>query len=169
MLDAQRIEEAEKSVRRYFQDGLLKREIARVEILSILLRNSRDSLEIAEFLLANKKSNLWIIVTSYYSMFYIANAVLYKKGIRVGEKIAHKVTADALIVYIRHQLQNSLIESYEEIQQQALPGLKADSLLEAFDLERQKRNHVQYEMKEAEIHSKARTFLQRSKEILFEL
>ena len=46
-------------------------------------------------------------MSSYYSMFYIANAVLIKKGYKTGDKIAHKVTADALITIIRSKLKLS--------------------------------------------------------------
>ncbi len=99
----------------------------------------------------------------------MANAVLYKQGYKVGEKIAHKVTADALIVFIRNKLRKVLIEQYEEAQQEALSGMKADSLITTFDLERRKRSEVQYEMKEFELHGKAKTSIQRAKEFLFEL
>ena len=99
----------------------------------------------------------------------MANTVLYKQGYKVGEKIAHKVTADALIVFIRNKLRKVLIEQYEEAQQEALSGMKADSLITTFDLERRKRSEVQYEMKEFELHGKAKTSIQRAKEFLFEL
>ena len=76
MLDHQRIHEAEKNVRDYLQSGMLKKHPYREEIVTVLLNNANDSMEIAEFLTEHKKSDLWIIVTSYYSMFYIANAIL---------------------------------------------------------------------------------------------
>ncbi len=102
-------------------------------------------------------------------MYYIANAALYKYHYKVGEKISHKVTADALIVFIRNKLKKSLLEEYEEVQQQALAAIKTDSLLENFDLEREKRSRVQYETKEFELHARAKTSLQRAKEFTFEI
>ena len=102
-------------------------------------------------------------------MYYIANTVLYKQGYKIGEKISHKITADALIVFVRNKLRKNLLESYEEAQQEALAGMKADSLLTTFDLERKKRSEVQYEMKEFDLHGKAKTSLNRVKEFIFEL
>ena len=169
MLDENRIKEAERNVKSYIEDGLLKEEQLNKKIYGIIVRNAQESLDVADFLRQNNKSDLWIIVSSYYAMYYIANAVLYKQGYKVGEKISHKVTADALIVFVRHKLKKSLLENYEEAQQQALAGIKADELIEKFNFEREKRSFVQYEMKEAEIHSKASTSLQRAKEFMFEM
>lgn len=169
MLDEKRIKEAESNVRRYLEEGLLKKEGFQKSIHSILHRNAKDSLGIASFLLQNNKSDLWIIVTSYYAMYYIANSVLYASGYKVGEKISHKVTADALIVFVRSKLKKSLLEDYEKAQQEALAGIKTDSLLETFDLERKKRSIVQYEMKESELHGKAKISLERAKEFLLEM
>jgi len=169
MLDENRIKEAERNVKSYIEDGLLKEEQLNKKIYGIIVRNAQESLDVADFLRQNNKSDLWIIVSSYYAMYYIANAVLYKQGYKVGEKISHKVTADALIVFVRHKLKKSLLENYEEAQQQALAGIKADELIEKFNFEREKRSFVQYEMKEAEIHSKATTSLQRAKEFTFEM
>ena len=46
-------------------------------------------------------------VISYYSMFYIANAVLFKIGYKIGEQTPHKITADALIVFVRNKLKKN--------------------------------------------------------------
>ncbi len=169
MLDDKRIKEAEANVREYLQSGMLKKHQFREEIITVLLNNSNDSIEIAEFLAKNKKSDLWIIVTSYYSMFYMANAVLFKIGYKVGDKIPHKVTADALIVHVRNKLKKRLLEEYEEAQNEALPGIKADTLIEEFDQERNKRGILQYETTAVEKHSKAITSLKRAKNFIFEM
>lgn len=169
MLNEQRIKEAEQNVRGYLQEGMLKKEAFNNSIYNVLYRNARESLELADFLLRQKKSDLWIVVISYYAMFYIANTVLYKLSYKVGEKIAHKITADALIVFVRNKLRKSLLEEYEKAQEEALAGMKADALLENFDMERRKRSEVQYEMREAELHGKARTSLERAKDFLLEM
>ncbi|MFH1637283.1 MAG: hypothetical protein ABIB71_02550 [Candidatus Woesearchaeota archaeon] len=169
MLDEKRIKEAEKNVREYIQSGMLKKQPFREEILKVLKDNANDSLEAAEFLSENSKSDLWIIVTSYYSMFYIANAVLFKIGYKVGDKIAHKVTADALIVHVRNKLKKRLLEEYEEAQNEALPGIKADTLIDEFDKERAKRGTLQYQTTSVEKHSKAITSLKRAKSFIFEM
>ena len=109
MLDDNRIKEAERNVREYLQSGMLEKHKPDKDIEKVLLDNSKDSIEIADFLAENKRSDLWIIVTSYYSMFYMANAVLLRAGFKVGDKIPHKVTADALIVFVRDKLKKSII------------------------------------------------------------
>lgn len=169
MLDEKRIKEAEKNVRDYLQSGMVKKHQFREEIITVLLDNANESIEIAEFLAENKKSDLWIIVTSYYSMFYMANAVLFTIGYKVGDKIPHKVTADALIVFVRNKLKKRLLEEYEEAQNEALAGIKADTLIDEFDKERAKRGILQYETSAVEKHTKAVTSLKRAKNFIFEM
>jgi uncharacterized protein (UPF0332 family) len=169
MLDERRVKEAEGNVKGYLEEGLLKKERFEQIVFRVLTNNAKESLDIASFIAKSGKSDLWVIVTSYYSMYYIANAVLYGLGYKVGEKISHKVTADALIVFARKKLRDSLIESYEEAKKQALAGMMADDLLESFDSERKKRSIIQYQTQEFEKHSKAMTSLQRAKEFFFEM
>ena len=165
MLSKDRIKEAETNVRFYLNEGLLKKESLNIDALRVLLRNAEESIASAEKLNSERTSDLWVIVCSYYSMFYIASAVLRKLGYKVGEKIAHKVTADALIVYVRGKLKESLIEEYEATKDEALSlaGIKADSLIESFDFEKSKRSRIQYSTDNVEKQSKAKTSLQRAK------
>ena len=171
MLNEKRIKEAESGVKSYFPEGMLKKEPFNSLVFNILVANSNESVETATFLSTNKKSNLWIIVSAYYSMFYIANAVLYKLGYKVGDKIPHKVTSDALIVYVRNKLKDNFIEDYEEIKEEALliAKNKAEGLLEDFDSERKKRGFIQYQTKEVDKASKAETSLKRAKQFLYEM
>src|SRR3989344_354024 len=111
MLSEKRIKEAESNVKSYLSEGLIKKEQFNSIVFNVLINNSNESIETATFLSNNKKSNLWIIVCSYYSMFYIANAVLYKLGYKIGDKISHKVTSDALIIYVRNKLKENIIEN----------------------------------------------------------
>jgi hypothetical protein len=167
MLTEQRIKEAESNVRAYLEDGLLKKVPPNQNIGHILLLNAKESLQMAE--IALEKSPLWTIVCSYYAMFYIANAILLRLGKKVGPKIAHKVTSDSLIVFVRDKLQKSLLEEYEETQHEALDVMQADEVVEHFDLERQKRSHFQYSMTEVAKLSKAKTSLERAKRFHLEL
>ncbi|MFH1511043.1 MAG: hypothetical protein ABIF10_05095 [Candidatus Woesearchaeota archaeon] len=141
MLSEKRVREAQANVKSYLQEGLLKKEQYNSIVFSVLTNNSNESIETAGFLADNRKSNLWVIVSAYYSMFYIANAVLYKLGYKVGDRIPHKVTSDSLIVYVRNKLADNLIEDYEEMKEEALliAKNKAEGLLEDFDSERKKR------------------------------
>ncbi len=171
MLDTNKIKEAESNVKSYLQDGLLKRTVMNKPVLDILLRNAKESLTVAEEVYQKKISDLWVIVCSYYAMYYFANAALLKLGFKVGEKIVHKVTSDALIVYVRRKLKDSLLEEYEETKEEALriAGMKADALLESFAFEKEKRSFIQYRTIEVEKQSKAQTSLQRAKEFTREM
>ena len=106
-----------------------------------------------------RKVHLWLIVVSYYSMFYVASAVLYK----LGHKIAHKITADALIVYVKDKLKDNLIENYEKASEEALAI--SDNIIQTFDFERSKRSRIQYETTE-EI-KQSRNIFQKSERIWF--
>jgi len=171
MLDKKRIKEAEDNVRSYLDEGLLRKTAMNRHVMSILLRNAKESLRVAEEVHQKNLSDLWVIVCSYYAMFYYANAVLLKCGYKVGERIVHKVTSDAMVVYVRGKLKESLIEEYEQTKEEALnlAGMKADSLIESFERERNKRRVIQYETMEVEKESKAKTSLQRAKEFAKEM
>ena len=80
MLSDERIKEAEKNVRSYLSDGLIKKEKFRDIVFDTYMRNHRESLIVARKLFNESLSNLWVVVISYYSMFYLANALLYKLG-----------------------------------------------------------------------------------------
>ena len=153
----------------YLSDGLLTKADFDRQVFTILEKNANESLSVAEILYNGKHSWLWVIVISYYSMYYIANAVLFKMGYKVGEKISHKVTADSLIALVRGKLKGSLIEEYEEMQKEALAGIKADELMQAFDYEREKRGIFQYTTNESAKEAKAKTSLERAKEFVIEM
>jgi uncharacterized protein (UPF0332 family) len=172
MLDERRIKEAEVNVKNYFREGLLKKVKKRdANVLRILRKNAEESLRTADLLLTGSYSTLWAVVCSYYAMYYIANSVLYSIGYKVGHRISHKVTSDTLIVYVKEKLRESLLEEFEDTQEEALEiaGLRADELVESFDLERLKRSRFQYEMSEEIKRSKAETSLGRAKKFVFDM
>ena len=171
MLTDKRIKEAESNVKSYIEDGLLKKAIMDKQVINILLRNAKESLRVADEVYKQNLSELWVIVCSYYAMFYYANAVIFMLGYKIGDKIVHKVTSDALIVYVKGKLKESFIEEYEETKEEALnlAGLKADALIESFEYERNKRSLIQYKTIEIEKQTKAKTSLQRAKEFALEI
>lgn len=174
MLDKERIREAEFNVKQYIHEGLLKKQTNDTAKI-MYVENSEVSLQTAQklLLLENKEYNpsLWVIVTSYYSMYYIANAVLLNLGYKVGDKVSHKVTADSLIVFVRNKLKKQLIEEYEDTKEDALELMsqKADELLKSFDYEREKRSKFQYQMDEQAKRGRAVTSLERAKAFVFEM
>jgi uncharacterized protein (UPF0332 family) len=171
MIDNERKKEAEKNFKRYLDEGLLKKEINELA-KSKYLENADLSLKTANELMQSPlKPHLWVIVISYYSMFYMANAVLLKYGYKTQDKIAHKVTSDALIVLVLNKLRKELIEDYESMQKDALEiaNAKAESVIESYSLELDKRSRFQYNMLEETKESKAHTSLKRASEFVFEL
>ena len=162
------------NVRQYLQDGLLKKYINETA-KGMYLENADLSLETSKKLLTLESNDyypyLWVIVTSYYSTYYIANAVLLKLGYKVGDKMSHKVTADATIVFIRNKLKKNLLEEYVNAQEDALELMsqRADDLLKSLDEEREKRSKFQYQMDEQVKRGKAVTSLERAKWFVFEM
>ena len=172
MLDDKRIQEAEKNVKRYLEDGLINRiQTERANILDTYRRNQEESIDLAKKIFDQDISNLWVVVISYYSMYYAANAVLYKLGYKVGSKVSHKVTADSLIVFIRNKLKKSLLEDYEDAKEEALDitGRQADDIISDYHNELEKRSFFQYETTEIIKRAKAKTSLERAKKFVFEM
>jgi uncharacterized protein (UPF0332 family) len=162
MLKAKKVEEARKNCTHYLSDGMIKKSEFIKIVYDTYMRNHKESLACAQQLFDTGTSHLWVIVISYYSMFYIANAVLYSIGYKVGHKIAHKVTTDALLTFAKHRINDSLLQAYDLAQEEALS--LTDSQLEHFEFERSKRSMVQYETTEEIKRSKAETSLKRAKE-----
>ncbi|MBU2637931.1 MAG: hypothetical protein KJ955_03095 [Nanoarchaeota archaeon] len=110
MIEQKRIDEAKVNVKSYLAEGLMKKAPSpEQEIMQVFIKNARESLRVAELLFKGNYSDLWAIVCSYYAMYYIANAALYNMGYKIGDKISHKITADALIAFARKKLEDSLI------------------------------------------------------------
>lgn len=162
MLSNNRIKEAENNVTSYLSDGYFKKEAFRKIVFETYMRNYFESLRVARKLYSEQLSNLWVVVISYYSMFYLANALLYKLGYKIGSKVAHKVTSDLLIVFVRNKLKDKLIEEYEIASSEAL--ILSDNVLQNFDFEREKRSVFQYESTEEIKTAKAKTSLDRAEE-----
>ncbi|MEK6871765.1 MAG: HEPN domain-containing protein [Nanoarchaeota archaeon] len=171
MIDKKRIIESKNNFNSYLLDGLIKKE-KNEAAFNTYLKNSDLSLKVAEKLMKDElKPYLWVIVCSYYSMFYIANAVLLDLGYKTGHKIVHKVTSDALIVLVLDTLKKELLEEYEKMMNDALEisSTKAEEIIKMYDFEMEKRSRFQYEMSEEIKEQKAKTSLDRAKEFVFEM
>ena len=171
MIDESRKKEAQGNFSRYLEEGLLKKETNETA-KEKYLENAELSLAVASELMQNSlKPYLWVIVTSYYSMFYAANAVLLSLGYKTQDKIAHKVTNDALIVLVLDRLRKDLLDDYESIKESALEiaNARAEDIIESYSHELGKRSRFQYNMLEKTKESRAKTSLQRAKEFVFEM
>lgn len=119
---------------------------------------------VAEYIFEEGISPMWVIVSSYYSMYYMSNAVLNQLGFKVGEKMSHRITADALIVQVRDKLKNSLLQDLDEAKDEyAKIENLTDEIIELYDLEHRKRLKSQYVMGYDAQVSKSSTSLDRAK------
>jgi uncharacterized protein (UPF0332 family) len=197
MIDKERINEAKRNVKQYVDDGLLKlgdKDAPR--FVDFFMANAESSLRTASILQEISDENalkealkvgmdfesyLWVIVSSYYAMFYAATAILAKQGIRATGQIVHKVTADALIHFFgSNEKLAKLLEQYEEAQAIGLELVgredlmkrmqkKADELIIAYEGERKKRSKFQYDIGVQAKKGYAQTSLERAKDFVFEI
>jgi len=197
MIEKERIEEAKRNVKQYIDEGLLKVKDKDVEkFVSFFMKNAESSLQTASILqeisdqqtLKNTmkvssdfESYLWVIVSSYYSMFYAATALLASQGIKVTGQIVHKVTGDALIhFFVSNERLAKLFEQYEEAKSVGLELIgreelmksmqkKANELIVAYESERKKRSKFQYDIGVQAKRGYAQASLNRAKEFVFEI
>lgn len=170
MLDDEDIKRAESNVRKYIADTELKEANVSKFVIRALKNNSDESLRVADLLYDEEVSFLWVIVCSYYSMFYMANAMLCTLGYKVGDHNPHKITSDALIIFVRNKLKRKLIEDYDEAKSEAFQLNKlSDEIIESLELERRKRSNFQYNMTDERLKSKAQTSLERAKRFVYEI
>jgi len=164
-MDEKRIKISEKNFKKYLEEGKIKR-IDKFDnlIYETYLRNAKESLSVANQLFENKTSSLWVVVSSYYSMFYMACAYLYKLGYKSGDEIVHQVVNESLIVQGRHKIKNYIFENYNEEKEKAL--IIVDNCLEDYERERSKRASFQYRTTEEIKENKAKTSLSRAKEFI---
>ena len=164
-MDEKIIKLSEDNFRRYLDEGKIKK-INKVEqiIYETYLRNAKESLNVANHLFQNKTSSLWVVVTSYYSMFYMAQAYLYKLGYKTNEGNVHKVVNESLIAKCRNKIKDYLLENYSDEKEKAL--IIVDNYLDNYGREKAKRSSFQYETTEKIKESKAKTSLERAKEFL---
>ena len=168
---ADRKKEAEKNFAQYLEDGLIKKE-KNETAKAMYIKNAVLSLNLAEECMnSNLKPYIWVIVMSYYSMFYIANAVLLELGYKTGDKIVHKVTNDALIVLVTDKIKKGLLEEYENAKEDALgiASIKSDEIIGLYGLEMDKRSRFQYNMTESIQEQKANTSLKRARQFMLEM
>ncbi len=118
---------------------------------------------------------LWVVNASYYSMFYMARALLESEGIKLKSEVSiHSLTFDAVInfFYLNGKLQKRLLEDFAESLEEAseiLGKQKADSLMEDYFFEKGKRAMFTYRTEEIVIKTKAKTSLERARKFIKEI
>jgi len=150
---------------------------------AVILQEISDQQELKGVLKVSSEfeSYLWVIVSSYYSMFYAATALLASQGVRVTGQIVHKVTADALIHFFgSNDRLAKLLEEYEEAKETSLELMgrdelmksmqkKADQLIVAYESERKKRSKFQYDIGVQAKRGYSQTSLERARVFVFEI
>ena len=68
-MDEKRVKIAESNFRNYLRSELIKKVRFEDIVYQTYLKNALESLKVAEELFKNKTSSLWVVVSSYYSMF----------------------------------------------------------------------------------------------------
>lgn len=117
-------------------------------------------------------SQMWVINTSYYSMFFAVTALLAKSNRRItGDIGIHKHTFHAFICFFYDKVKQNYILDYrdaigdsEELLQ--MSESKTDDLISNYDFEIGKRKKFTYNMGELAEYNKAKTSVNRAKEFL---
>ena len=183
MLDNKEIEIIKKNMNRFLSDNSVIKEKPG-KFANFFINNANNSLDSAKLLfnVSTKKDIqeimgfpdfngfLWTINASYYSMFYMARALLESEGIKIKAESAsiHLITFNALVYYfyLTGKIQRSLVEEFKEAGIEASEVLgkeKAKSLIEDYSREKDKRGIFTYEMGEIAMQNKAETSLSRAK------
>ena len=149
------------SIRTLENEGLVSKTDQKEIVFNTFLRNHDESLKLANNTYRRQESNLWVVVISYYSMFYLASAYIYAHGFKVGSYMVHQITLDMFEHLSKKQLPSELIESYTLANQEA-HELSNDLTLN-LKHEKRKRGVFQYETTEKIKQAKAKTSLLRAK------
>ncbi len=181
MIEAKKLKEAEKRVKQYLTEGVIKTK-SKPEHTEFFLKNADNSMDSAKALYEISEDTekqkflgftsfnglLWVVNASYYCMFYITRALLESEGIRIKTNLSiHAVTFDTLVsyFYLTGRLQKELLNDFVEAKKDATELLgkqKADELIEDYFFEKNKRGDFTYEMGEILVKSKAKTSLERA-------
>ena len=159
------------------------------EHTSFFLKNAEDSIDSAKVLFeistdpekqkflgfTSFNGLLWTVNASYYSMFYMARALLENEGIKIKSDLSiHAVTFDIIVshFYLTGKLQKELLNDFADAKEDAselLGKQKADELIEEYFYEKNKRSTFTYEMGEILVKSKAKTSLERAQKFKREI
>jgi len=199
MLDEKRLEEIRKKVPMMLQEKEITKKEENKRFVSFYVNNALISLQAARIILETSNQQkikqqftfiddsfeayLWVINPSYYSMFYMAGALLASEGIKINSEIGvHKKTFEALVYYfyLTNKLPKHFVELFEKAQQESLELLgkeelmasmqaKTVELMKSYAYEMSKRSAFTYEIGETAKRHKAETSLQRAQEFYNEL
>ena len=182
MLENKKIEEAKKNAIRSINSGSIVKTKDSVYV-DFYIKNARDSLDSAKVLFdvsTNEKTKsilgmnnfngfLWVINSSYYSMFYLARALLESIGVKIKtDESIHFLVFNALVYYFYStgKLEKHFIEDFGDAQEESSEILgkeKAKEMISDYSNEKEKRAKFTYEIGELALKNKAETSLNRAK------
>ena len=198
MLEDKKIEEAKKNAVKCINAGIIAK-TRDSKYADFFIKNAKDSLDSAKVLFeisVNEKTKntlgmpnfngfLWVINSSYYSMFYMARALLESIGVKIkSDESIHFLVFNALIYYFYStgKLEKHFIEDFEDAQEESSEILgkekvnssgiskfpsqaqeKAKEMISDYSSEKEKRAKFTYETGEIAMKNKAETSLNRAK------
>ena len=182
MLEDKKIEEAKNNAIKNINSGLFTK-TKDTRYIDFYIKNAKDSLDSARVLfevsvndktrnvlgMPNFNGFLWTINSSYYSMFYMARALLESIGIKIkSEESIHFLVFNALIYYFysNGELERHFVEDFEDAQEESSEILgkeKAKEMISDYSNEKEKRARFTYETGEIAMRNKAETSLARAK------
>lgn len=188
MLDEKNIGEIKRNSERMIREGSIIKE-NEGRFADFFLNNSRNSFDSAKLLLEVSRNKelknslgfpefngyLWAINASYYSMFYMARALLEKNGIKIKkDESVHSIVFNAFVYYffITGRIEKRLVEEFNDAGEEAsilLGKEKAKMIVEDYFNEKEKRGRFTYEMGEIAMQNKAETSLERARKFNEEL
>lgn len=181
MLDEKSIQQSSNIIKELISEDKIV--APNLKTRDFFLKQSEKTLLVAQKLLELQvkeqiDTNLWIINTSYYSMFFAATSLLahYNKKLNISQGV-HKATYHALVHYFvkeDNKLKRQLAEEYAKAVNDAEQILqigeeKIKELVTNFDFELAKRKTFTYEIEEDASKNKAITSLERAKNFVAEV
>ena len=181
MLGEKKVEQSSRIVKEFIQDGKIIKPKGGTD--NFFMQKSREALNIAKRLLEiydeeGLETNLWVINTSYYSMFFAATALLAKFNHKIDVDFGiPKLTYHALVHYFikeDNKLKKQFIEEHrdavddaEEILQ--LSEKKIKNLVLDLGFEINKRKMFTYEIGKIAERKKAETSYSRAANFFVEI
>jgi uncharacterized protein (UPF0332 family) len=176
-MDNKRLKESSNIIRNAIQSGLIKKPYPKTD--SFFFDKSLQSIKIASKLLELDKEELqtsmWVINTSYYSMFFGATALLAKYGHKIISKQGiHKLTYHAIVHFFVNEdnkLEKHFIEEYKKAVEDAeqlmqISEKNVDIFLSEYSYEINKRKDFTYDFGKIAEKKKAKTSFQRARNFI---
>ena len=182
MLEDKKIEEAKKNAVKCINSGIIIK-TKDSKYVDFFIKNAKDSLDSAKVLFdvsVNEKTKnvfgipqfngfLWVINSGYYSMFYMARALLESIGVKIkSDESIHFLVFNALVYYFYStgKLEKHFIDDFGDAQEESSEILgkeKAKEMISDYSSEKEKRAKFTYETGEIAMKNKAETSLNRAK------